>query len=151
MSKAELKKALVDYYNSYDFCTFCRFNKIDAGVVEEILKTKISNYRGKKTTVISKIARDEGFTAEDTAAFRAGIEKFDVESLIAVIKNHDYEFHPDVIDFEDLGEVLREQLIDDGIIPKWFWRYVDVAQLGSDHILNANEYVFSEYGYFEIF
>lgn len=146
MSKAKLKKALVEYYEGYCFCSF---NPADTA--EEVLNTRIPNYRGKKTTVISKIAREENFTAEETAAFRAGIEKFDAESLIAIIKNHNYEFHPDVDDYEDLGDVLREQLVDDGLIPQWIMDYIDRARLGYDHILNANEYVFSEYGYFELF
>ena len=145
MSTANLKKALADYYESLNW--YC----LGYGTAEEVLKAGVSNYRGKKKTVISKIAREENFNAEEVAAFRAGIEIFDVERVITAIKNRDYEFHPDANDYEDLGEILRDQLIDDGIIPKWFENFVDNAKLGYDHILNANEYVFSEYGYFELF
>lgn len=147
MSRADLKKALVEYYNSYDFCPFSPRQEVNAEDVEEVLSTKVANYRGKKSTVLSKIAREENFNAEEVAAFRAGLDKFDVESLIEIIKNHDYKFHLDVEDYEDLGEVLRDQLIDDRIIPEWFWRFVDTENLGYCHTLNANEYVFSEYGY----
>ena len=145
-ARAELQKALYEYYENYPFCN------VLPNAAEEVLKTRVSNYRGKKTTVISKIAREENFNAEEVAALRAGIEKFDVETVITAIKNRDYEFHPDVEDSGDLGDVLREQLVDDGIIPKWIMNYVDREKLGLDHILNvANEYVFSVYGYFELF
>ena len=150
MSKARkvLQETLAEYYKNYNFI----FNSYYAtATAEDVLKTKVSNYHGKKTTVISKIAREENFTAEEVAAFRAGIEKFDAETVITAIKNQDYNFYPDAYDFEDLGEILRDRLIDDGILPNWFLTFVDCAKLGDHHILNANEYVFSDYGYFELF
>lgn len=135
MRKADLKAALLEYYNSYEFCQF------DSSVAEEVLNTRVVNYHGKKKTVLSKIAREEKFTSKETIAFRADIEKFDVESLITIIKNHNYEFHPNVDDYENLGDVLREQLVDCGL-PKWIMKFIDYEQLGFDHISNANECLF---------
>lgn len=139
MSKAKLKKALVEYYEGYCLT-------VD---VDEMLNTKVEDY-GNRPTTVAKIAHAENFTVEETAAFCAGIEKFDVENLITAIKNHDYEFHPDVDEFNHLGDVLRDQLIEDGIIPGWLWTYINTERLGRDHSTEAN-CIFSNYGYFEIF
>ena len=138
MSKAKLKKALVEYYEGY--CL-----SIDA---EEMLNTKVKF--GGEFTTIAKIARNENFSAEETAALCAGIENFNINDVINAIKNRGYEFHADARDFSELGETLLFQLAEDNVIPDWIFPCVDVEKLGCQHFTNANG-KFSDYGYFEVF
>lgn len=139
MSKAKLKKALVDYYEGY--CL-----SVDA---DEMLNTKV-DFGGKITTV-AKIAREENFSAEETAAFCAGIENFDVDDVLTAIKNHDYDFHPDVGNYVHLGDVIREQLVEANLISEWLSRYLDLEHLGWEHFSSVNCVISDDYGYFELF
>ena len=139
MSKAKLKKALAEYYEGY--CL-----SVDAN---EMLNTKVDFY-GEINTV-AKIAHEENFSVEETAAFCAGIEAFNPYTFLNAIKNHNYEFHADVDEFSRLGDVIRFQLINDTVIPDWLFHCINIEKLGFEHATDT-QCVFSEnYGYFEIF
>ena len=139
MSKAKLKKALTEYYEGY--CL-----SVDA---DEMLNTKVDF--GDEITTVAKIAREENFSDEETAAFCAGIVAFDPYKVLNAIKCHDYEFHADVSEYSHLGDVIRSQLIEDKIIPDWLFHCIDIEKLGFEHAVDAQCIFDEDYGYFEIF